>query len=166
MTAGRFAGMRRRELRRDLRRFTAVFPGLADALQSHGVRRLLLAARRVRFEPGAALVRAGQLTGDLYLVLDGSVRVTDAGQAVELWTVGAGGAVGASGFVDPGVAELTAAAASPCTALWLGHDQFLALAATEPNLAQALLDHLAAELVGTRNRLATLFSRLRRENLA
>ncbi|TDQ00307.1 cyclic nucleotide-binding domain-containing protein [Labedaea rhizosphaerae] len=153
--------------RKDLRRFTAVFPDLAEALRNSGVRRLLFAARPVRFETGTSLVQRGQLTGDLYLVLDGSVHLTaDADRTAVLWTVGPGGSVGGSGFVDPGVAELYAVAASPCTTLWLRHDQFVALAATEPRLVQALLDFLAVELLRSRDRLATLFSRLRMENLA
>ena len=163
MSPGRFAGMRRR----DRRRFTAVFPHLAEALGSSGVRRLLSAARPVRFETGTSLVRRGRLTDDLYLVLDGSVHLTaDAGRTAVLWTVGPGGSVGGSAFVEPGVAELYAVAGSPCTALWLRHEQFLALAATEPHLVQVLLDFLAVELLRSRDRLATLFSRLRMENLA
>jgi CRP-like cAMP-binding protein len=163
MTAEGFAGMRRR----DIRRFTAAFPALADALPSSGVRQLLFASRLVRFGPGTALVHDGALTGDLYLVLEGTVHMTaDAEGTAVLWTVGSGGSIGAADLVHPGVAELNAVAVTPCTALCLGHDQFLALAVTEPHLVQVLLDHLTAELLRVHNRLGALFSRLRTENLA
>lgn len=151
----------------DRRQFAVAFPALADALASAGVGQLLLAARRVRIEPGTPLLRAGQPTGDLFLLLDGKVRMTtDADRTTDLWTVDAGGAVGVSGFLDPGVAELTAAASVPCTVLRLRHDQFLALAATQPRLVQVLLDYLAAELLSARDRMKTLFSTLHMEKLA
>jgi CRP-like cAMP-binding protein len=153
--------------RREIRRFTVAFPTLANTLQYAGVRRLLLASRRVRLEPGTTLIRAGKLTGDLHLVVDGSVRMsTEVDQAAALWTIGAGGSVGTAGFVNPGVAELTAVAVTLGTALRLRHDQLVALAAAEPRLVEVLLDHLATELLRDRNRLAGLFAELSTENHA
>lgn len=163
MIAGRDAGMRRR----NVRRFAATFPVLADALQDSGVRRLLLAARLVRFEPGMPLVHRGQQTDELFLILEGTVRTTNgADPDTELWTAGAGGVIGMAEFVDPGVAALMTTATTRCSALVLRHDQLLALGAAEPHVAQVLLDHVAAELMRARNRLKTLFSTLRMENLA
>ena len=105
-----------------------------------------LEAREI--EEGVALFRAGDESGDLYLIIQGSVRLEldgrDAGQ------VGAGDALGAMSLVCMGTRRCAAVAAEVCRVLVLSRADYLRLRGDCPSIALALQEgivrHVSSEL--------------------
>lgn len=103
---------------------------------------LLAFVERRGFHAGEDVIKRGDVDRALYIVVDGSLeaRVTERrggkGAAVP---VPAGSVIGEIGFFDGQARTATVTAVTDGAMLRLSFDAFLALAASEPDLAQAML---------------------------
>ena len=119
----------------------------AFAEWSSGARNALLQrARRLGFEPGDVLFRAGEPGNSLFVVLEGVIRVsltTPEGLEVFLAEAGPGAVIGEMALLDPAPRSATAVALAGGSCLWLSHDDLEDLLWDDASLASALLDRLA-----------------------
>jgi CRP/FNR family transcriptional regulator, cyclic AMP receptor protein len=111
--------------------------------------RLAAAARPVRFREGQSLFRRGDPAQGMVLVLDGLVRIhlSDArGREVTLALVGGGEPIGEIALIDGGSRSADATALTPVSALLLPHDAAMAMIASDPVMATALLRTMTARV--------------------
>ncbi|MFD6159912.1 cyclic nucleotide-binding domain-containing protein [Nocardia sp. NPDC060256] len=146
----------------DVLRFARVFPRLADGLTKTAMKRLLTVGRWEHVEVGKALTLQKQPGSDLYLLVDGTVDVVvqTAGRTERRWTAGPGACIGPADLVDPGPSEATVVTAAPCVVIHLAHNRFTALTASDPPLAETLLDYLETELRELQSEQIDLFTGL------
>lgn len=78
-------------------------------------------ADELDFLPGAVLMREGDASGEVFLILSGRVRVVHCGAVIA--SVGAGETVGEMGIIDSGPRSATVMAESPVRALVFGRRQ-------------------------------------------
>jgi CRP-like cAMP-binding protein len=116
-------------------------PFLADSYAEDWERLERYGARR-RFRAGEAIVRQGEVSRSLIIVLSGElafVRTNNAGEERLLGIIPAPTLVGEVGFFDPGPRSGTLRALSDGELLQLSFAQFEALAASSPSLARTIL---------------------------
>ena len=127
--------------------------------------RLEAHARPASYEAGAEILREGELTRDLGVVVRGRValrlRVPERGLTTIL-TIEAGEVIGWSAVVPPHRSTSTVIAVVPTEVLLIDGVQLRAELAADPVLAAAvyrsLLEAVASRLTGTRMQLLDLFA--------
>ena len=95
-------------------------PAFADCTERE-VAALVQEADELDFLPGAVLMREGDSSGEIFLILSGTVSVVHCGAVIA--SVGAGETVGEMGMIDLGPRSATVVADSPVRALVLGRRQ-------------------------------------------
>ena len=131
-------------------------PFLADSYAEDWERLERFGARR-RFRAGEIIVRQGEVSRSLIIVLSGElafVRTNRAGDERVMGILPAPTLVGEVGFFDPGPRSGTLRARSDGELLQLTFAQFEALAASSPSLARTILLD-AGRIVAIRLRRAT-----------
>ena len=131
-------------------------PFLADCYAEDWERLERYGARR-RFRAGETIVRQGEVSRSLIIVLSGElvfVTTNSAGHERLLGILPAPTLVGEVGFFDPGPRSGTLLARSDGELLQLNFTQFEALAASSPSLARTILLD-AGRIVAIRLRRAT-----------
>jgi CRP-like cAMP-binding protein len=131
-------------------------PFLADSYAEDWERLERYGARR-RFRTGEAIVRQGEVSRSLIIVLSGElafVRTNSVGEERLLGIIPAPTLVGEVGFFDPGPRSGTLRALNDGELLQLSFAQFEALAASSPSLARTILLD-AGRIVAIRLRRAT-----------
>lgn len=78
-------------------------------------------ADELDFLPGAVLMREGEASGEVFLILSGRVSVVHCGAVIA--SVGTGETVGEMGLIDKGPRSATVVADTPVRALILGRRQ-------------------------------------------
>lgn len=124
------------------------------ALPPPGLRGLLTAGDRVLFEKGAELVRQGEPSDALYLILWGRVRVTrthpDLQQPLVLATLGPGEVVGEMGLLDETTRSATVTAIDDVViARRIGANEFAELIVGSPEIYGGLVRLMSARLRST-----------------
>ena len=97
------------------------------------------------YQQGASIVAEGQKGIRMYAVVEGRVRVSIAGQALDL--LGPGGVFGEAALIDAAstrIADVTAE--SDCSLQPISRKAFLALVKTSPEFADTMLTSLAGRL--------------------
>ena len=97
-----------------------------------------------RFHDNTAIVRAGEMGTSLYVVLDGTVSVRRRGLPV--LRLGMGSVFGEMALLDGHQRSATVMADEPVLCLTIEQSRFLRLLRSEPAIAIALLQELAARL--------------------
>ncbi len=115
--------------------------------------RLLRVVRDVRVQAGDIVFREGDPGDELYIVVEGSVAVTQKG--VYLTTVEAGGHFGELSLVSDGVRSATAQALTDTLMLGLRRQDFFDLVNTDHRLAVRLLWGFVQNLAGRTKTLST-----------
>ncbi|MGD0747537.1 MAG: cyclic nucleotide-binding domain-containing protein [Acidimicrobiales bacterium] len=121
--------------------------------QLHEVARL---AERVRVSEGEVLAREGRIGREFFLILSGSVGVTQRGGRVN--TLGAGDFFGELAAINPGPRNATVTALTDLDVLIIGPREFAAMADI-PGFRDALLRSMARRLRALDARLAALANR-------
>jgi serine/threonine protein phosphatase PrpC len=98
---------------------------------------LLAIAHAQNYAAGALIVREGDPGGDLFVILDGEVRVEQHGLPIA--TLTNGGHFGEMGLVDAGPRSASVRAVTPIRAMVLHRDAMLGVLQREPTLAVKLL---------------------------
>ena len=130
----------------DARQWTNVLAEipLFAGLSSRDLRRVASVATIKRFHDQTEIIRAGEAGDALYIVLDGSVSVHRRGlRRVEL---GIGSVFGELSLLDGGPRSATVYASEPVACLRIARPRFAKLLRSEPGIAIALLEELAARL--------------------
>lgn len=111
--------------------------------------------RRRRLDPGEALVSLGAALDELYIVLDGQLRVVTA-RGQEVARVGAGDMIGEMSFVDDSPASASVLALGPVRVLAVPRTEITARMAADPAFAarfyRAIAVFLADRLRGVLGR--------------
>ena len=97
-----------------------------------------------RFHDGTAIIRAGEPGDALFVVLEGEVSVRRRGLAQ--LTLGIGSFFGEMALLDSGARTATVVAKGPVVCLAIGQSRFMKLLHSEPAIAVALLQEIAARL--------------------
>ena len=131
-----FHGGKYERLLQDAPVFSSLPPELLGRIQDSGEERL--------YADGETIVRAGEPGNELFVILEGSVRVERAGQPVR--TLGAGELFGEIAVLDgrERTADVVAVGAARCLAV--PRDVLRAAIAAEPQVAWELLEVLAGRL--------------------
>jgi len=123
--------------------------------------RLARLATTRSFPAGVAIVRQGDTSMSLYVVLEGAVRVdhqVDGSGSVEVTQLGAGGAFGEMGLIEDMPRAATVTAVEPTTCALLAKWDFQNELRDDPEIALALLPVLTARIRELDARLARLSS--------
>jgi AAA family ATP:ADP antiporter len=102
------------------------------------------AVRRVRVPAGVALLREGEATAQLFVIMDGSVALERGGQRRA--RMGAGDLVGELALIEGGANQATAVAERDVEALEVPGEPFLNLLDMHPGLAREVLRVLARRM--------------------
>jgi len=116
--------------------FSACSDKELDALSRH--------AELVDFRAGETLMTEGQQGHEFFVIVDGEVGVTAAGET--LAKLGPGGYVGETALLDPGPRTATVTALRDTSAVLLASREFYAAVDESPVLARKLLTGLAHRL--------------------
>ncbi len=108
-------------------------------------------AERVQVGEGEVLAREGRIGREFFLILSGTVTVTQCGQRVN--TLGPGDFFGELAAMNPGPRNATVTALSELDVLIIGPREFTAMAAI-PGFRDALLRSMASRLRAVDARLA------------
>jgi len=108
-------------------------------------------AEHVQVGQGEVLAREGRIGREFFLVLSGTVRVTQAGREVNV--LGPGSFFGELAAINPGVRNATVTAASEVEVLIIGPREFATMAAI-PGFRDALFKSMADRLRTADARLA------------
>ncbi|MAM62456.1 cyclic nucleotide-binding domain-containing protein [uncultured Maritimibacter sp.] len=110
--------------------------------------RLLAHVEQLKFMSGDYLIRAGQIDRSLFILLSGTVAVTQEqdGDLVELARFTEGDVIGEIAFFDGAPRSADVRAESDGTAVRISRDKFEYLSAWEPDLARTLLLDLGSVL--------------------
>jgi CRP-like cAMP-binding protein len=123
--------------------------------------RLARLATTRSFPAGVAIVRQGDTSMSLYVVLEGAVRVdhqVDGSGPVEVTQLRAGGAFGEMGLIEDMPRAATVTAVEPTTCALLAKWDFQNELRDDPEIALALLPVLTARIRELDARLARLSS--------
>ena len=96
------------------------------------------------FGPGETIFLEGDEGRLMYVVLEGSVKLSVTGRAVE--TVGRGGAFGEMALIDSAPRSATAIAAAACRLAPISKERFNALVKADPAFALEIMAIMAARL--------------------
>ena len=110
-------------------------------------------AERVQVGRGEVLAREGRIGREFFLVLSGTVRVTQAGREVNL--LGPGSFFGELAAINPGVRNATVTAVTEVEVLIIGPREFATMAAI-PGFRDALFKSMADRLRTADARLAAV----------
>jgi CRP-like cAMP-binding protein len=110
-------------------------------------------AERVQVGEGEVLAREGRIGREFFLVLSGTVTVTQAGRKVN--TLGAGSFFGELAAINPGVRNATVTAATEVEVLIIGPREFATMAAI-PGFRDALFKSMAGRLQSADAQLAAV----------
>jgi CRP-like cAMP-binding protein len=123
------------------RRFPILDHWLLAGVPTQQLQPLLTNAHEVRFLRGEVIFEEGDRPDGLYLISDGSVRVTASNERGEvlLATIGANNVLGEMGILDGEPRSGTATAIEPCTAYYVGMEPFLDTLELSPQLCMRLL---------------------------
>jgi CRP-like cAMP-binding protein len=110
-------------------------------------------AERVQVGQGEVLAREGRIGREFFLVLSGTLRVTQGGRRVN--TLGPGSFFGELAAINPGVRNATVTAASDVEVLIIGPREFATMAAI-PGFRDALFKSMADRLRAADAQLADL----------
>jgi SulP family sulfate permease len=119
--------------------------GLAEDDRS----RVLAAMRTRRYRPGETVLRVGDDSNDLMLVLEGSASVlvrSPQGAEVRLSTVLPGATLGEIGFLDGAPRSANVVATSELVLASLGREQLDAIGRSHPHIVQRLLSNIAVDI--------------------
>lgn len=122
-----------------------LFSGLDEA----ELEKLSRVAGRKRVERGASVVRAGDSTDSLYILLSGRAKVTNTdeeGREIILAWLGPGEFFGEMGLIDGSPRSANVVAAEPCELLFLGKDAFQRCMQDNFAVAQKLMKILVLRL--------------------
>ena len=122
----------------------AEIPLFAHVSQRH-LRKIAAFGVIVRFQPGTAIVRAGQQGDAFYVVLDGRASVVR-GRGLADVRLGAGDSFGEMALIDGRPRSATVAAVTEVTCLRLGRNAFQKILRNEPSVSLALLQSLAERI--------------------
>lgn len=128
-------------------------PTEAQALpadRGNGLRDLMDSGADRRFKRGATLIRQGDASDRMYVILSGSVHVVrehpDALEPVLLAVLGPGELVGEMGILDGGMRSATVTAAQETVAVEIEADVVAARIAEDPSLYHTLASVLSRRL--------------------
>ena len=103
---------------------------LFQHLDEHALQRLARRARRLTLDSGTIVLREGDASDSLYVILTGRVRVSREaapGQVIELEVLGAGSFFGELALLDSGPRSATVATMTACTVLVIDKRLFATL---------------------------------------
>ena len=139
----------------DVLRQAPMFASLDDA-EALALRSTMHA---VRLRRGEVLFREGDAGDELYVVIDGKVkmgRTSSDGRENLLSVLGPGQMFGELSLFDPGPRSSTVTAVTDADLLALGQDQLLSWLTGRPEVARGLLLQLASRLRGLNDQVANL----------
>jgi CRP/FNR family transcriptional regulator, cyclic AMP receptor protein len=139
----------------DVLRQAPMFASLDDA-EATALRSTMHA---VRLRRGEVLFREGDAGDELYVVIDGKVkmgRTSSDGRENLLSVLGPGQMFGELSLFDPGPRSSTVTAVTDADLLALGQDQLLSWLTGRPEVARGLLLQLASRLRGLNDQVADL----------
>lgn len=119
---------------------------------------LAFTSRSLRFEPGEALMRAGEPSDSVYMILEGTVEVVIGkghGEIV-ISTVGMNELMGEMGVLMNGPRTATVRAKGPVRALRISADVFLRLLTENPEVALDVMRQLSERLARSLRRIESL----------
>lgn len=122
---------------------------------------VMAAMRRVSLPAGGTVLRAGDASNELMLVLEGSasVVVNDArGTPLRLSTVLAGATLGEIGFLDHAPRSADVIAKSDVVLACLDREQFDHLGRTHPHIVQRLLGNIAVDIAARLRSVSAMLS--------
>lgn len=117
-----------------------LFDGVSDA----DLRRIGESARERRFDPGSAIVSAGEPGHGFYLILDGRLEVNKDGRTIR--TLGPGDYFGELALIRETPRSATVVAKDPTTCLALTRWDFKGIVVANPSIAIRLLETVANRL--------------------
>lgn len=117
---------------------------LFDGVDAAGMARIGEVAIEVEFPAGHVIARQGDIGSGLFVVIDGSVRVTRDGR--QLATLGPGDFFGELSVLDGRPRTAQVVATEPTTCLALSTWDFEAVVGEQPGVALAILRGLAGRL--------------------
>jgi CRP-like cAMP-binding protein len=115
---------------------------LKDARSAH-LALLASIADEISVEKGTSLIREGEPTDALYIVVRGAVELHGLGDHL---TIGEGGAFGTWALIDESASPVEAVAAQPTRVLRILREEFHDLVTDHPELAIGLLQGLARRI--------------------
>ncbi|HZC25771.1 MAG TPA: Crp/Fnr family transcriptional regulator [Actinopolymorphaceae bacterium] len=139
----------------DVLRQAPMFAALDDAEASA----LRATMHAVKLRRGEILFREGDIGDELYVVMDGKVkmgRTSADGRENLLSVLGPGQMFGELSLFDPGPRSSTVTAVTDAELLALGQDQLLSWLTGRPEVARGLLLQLASRLRGLNDQVADL----------
>jgi len=139
----------------DVLRQAPMFAALDDT-QASALRSTMHA---IRLHRGEVLFREGDIGDELYVVMDGKVkmgRTSADGRENLLSVLGPGQMFGELSLFDPGPRSSTVTAVTDAELLALGQDQLLSWLTGRPEVARGLLLQLASRLRGLNDQVADL----------
>jgi CRP-like cAMP-binding protein len=114
---------------------------LFSRVSKKGLRAIATEADEFTVAPGKAVVTEGEVGRHLYVVADGTVRVTRQGRMVA--TMGPGEFFGEMALIRHAPRNATVVAETETTLMALGSREFAALMSREPTLASAVMAAMA-----------------------
>ena len=117
-----------------------LFEGVSNA----DLRRIAESARERRFDPGAAIVSAGEPGHGFYLILDGRLEVKKGDRTIA--TLGPGDYFGELALIREAPRSATVVAKDPTTCLALTRWDFKGIVVANPSIAIRLLETVANRL--------------------
>jgi CRP-like cAMP-binding protein len=123
-------------------------PLFANVSKRH-IRKIAGLAREARFRPESAIVRAGELGNDFFVIIDGEATVHVPGKQRAI-TIGPGSYFGEMSLLDGGERSATVVARSEVFCLKLSRAPFTKLLKSEPEVTLALLRELSARVRASR----------------
>ena len=132
---------------------------LLSRLGSRQVERLAGLAVTREYRPGSTIVREGDTSMSLYVVLSGRVRVERESGRVQVAELGPGGAFGEMGLIEDMPRSATVVAVEPTECALLAKWDFQNELREDPDIALALLPVLTERIRGLDARLADAESR-------
>jgi CRP-like cAMP-binding protein len=121
-----------------------------EDLTTDDLERLATIGRRQVFQPGEDIVRKGEVTGGLYLILSGSATVGVGGKQ---HTLGPGSFFGEMALLAGVPRSATVTAAEPVEALGIEATYFKPFLVKNPSVAVAMLDGVVARLREVQDRI-------------
>ena len=129
----------------DTRKFLRSISFFSEALSSPELDVLADYARSVEFDPGSALIREGDLSDSMFVIVSGKVTVSvhDMGESRSVATLGPGELVGEMALMTGAPRTATVAAQTPVVALEIGRSAVESLLSANPTLWIGLAAMLA-----------------------
>ena len=122
---------------------------LVASATSNELRTLSWVSTSVELRENDVLVREGDESSSIFLVIDGSLSasVSEDDETIELGAIGPGQWIGEVSMLDPGPATATVMAKSNCRLLKLGREEFDVLMRQNSALANRVIRSLCSMLI-------------------